>query len=599
MYNIVHCIKNFLTIKFMPLKTLFQLRTFFWTNNRSIQIRTILSLLFTLLMIGLNVTTPLVFKYLIQLFSHLQTASSFLIYLALIIYGGLWTCNQLISNLRSILLFRSLERGSHLLSVCLLNHFHELSLRFHLERQTGALTSMIERAQFGFESIFWGIILFILPTIIEMVTVLLVLTYLYGIFYSGILLLIMATYLSFSFLALDYSEKKQTVYNKKRSGASGRIIDSIFNFETVKYFNNEIYENEQCNNILQEQENAGTDKHIADTIVQLGQGLIIGLGLLIITFISGSAVIHKTMDISDFILINGYLLQFVMPLQHFGYVVRHVRKGLNDMQEALDLLTLQSEVQDKQNAINIITTQPSITFDNVSFGYEKRRIILKNISFTIPHGKTMAIVGPTGSGKSTLAKLLFRFYDVNEGCILVNDLDIRNITQSSLHKIIGVVPQDTVLFNNTLYYNVAYGQPEKSHQEIEHVVKLAHLDTFIKKLPDGYQTKVGERGLKLSGGEKQRVAIARTLLKNPSIFIFDEATSSLDTHTEQEIQKNIEEISTNATTLIIAHRLSTIVHADEIIVLDKGSIVERGTHQSLLKNNGLYRMLWEKQSLKH
>ncbi|MFH1832122.1 MAG: ABC transporter ATP-binding protein/permease [bacterium] len=582
--------------RFKTLKIFIELLPFLWVKDRKIQISIWLSLCLTIIMIALNVSIPLIFKNIINILSAPAKSSYAIVHAALLLYGSLWTISQIVSQLRSILMFQALERGTRVLSLRIFDQLHALCLRFHLERRTGAVTSSIERAQFGFETIFWGLLLFILPTSIEMFLVISLLTYFYGIFYSGVLLLIMICYLVFSVLAINRSAKKQNFYNEKRSHASARIVDSLLNFETVKYFNNERHDHEQCDKILQEQENAGTSKDFADAFVQLGQGIVIGLGLLYVTLISGNAVISGRMNIGDFVLINGYLLQFAMPLHQFGYILRQVRNGLNDMNGIIELITLKPEIQDAPDAIelkinNAITTF-DITFDTVAFSYDKQRQIFNDISFTIPAGKTVAIVGPTGTGKSTIARLLFRFYDVSNGRILINGHDIRNITQQSLHAAIGVVPQDTVLFNNTLYYNVAYGRPTASQQEVEHAIKLSHLDEFIKTLPDGYNTMVGERGLKLSGGEKQRVAIARVLLKRPAIYIFDEATSSLDTHTEQEIQRNIEEIFTGATTLIIAHRLSTVIHADEILVLNHGLITERGTHQSLLILNGVYAALW-------
>jgi len=579
----------------MRLQNFIRLLPFLWIKERKIQISIGLSLCLSALMIALNVSIPLIFKNIINILSAPSKSPISVISLVLILYGSLWTINQVISQLRSIMMFKALERGTRILSLRIFDQLHALCLRFHLERRTGAITSAIERAQVGFATIFWGLLLFIFPTLIEMVLVISLLTYLYGFFYSGVLLFIIVCYLLFSVLAINYSTKKQTIYNEKRSQASARIVDSLLNFETVKYFNNERHDHEQCNNILQEQENAGTAKNFADAIVQLGQGVVIGIGLIYLTLTSGNAVVSGQMNIGDFVLINGYLLQFAMPLHYFGYILRQVRNGLNDMNEVMDLITSKPEIQDAHDAIDLKKDKPTITFDNVVFGYDKQRQILNGVSFAIPHGKTVAIVGPTGAGKSTVARLLFRFYDVTQGSILINGYDLRKITQQSLHAAIGVVPQDTVLFNNTLYYNVAYGSPGASREEVERVIKLAHLDKFIKQLPDGYNTTVGERGLKLSGGEKQRVAIARVLLKNPAIYIFDESTSSLDTHTEQEIQRNIEEISVGATTLIIAHRLSTVIHADEILVLDHGVIVERGTHQSLLILNGLYANLWKKQ----
>jgi ATP-binding cassette subfamily B protein len=550
------------------------------------------------LMIGLNIGTPLIFKKVIIILSNPKNGITPIFQITLILYGLSWAIGQIVSQLRSIMMFRLLERNMRIMSLQIFDHLHTLSLRFHLERRTGDVTSAIERAQFGFEMVFWGLLLFLLPTVLEMILAMVVLTYFYGIFYSSVLLFMLVFYLLFSILAINRSSKLQNIYNEKRAKSSSFIIDNLLNFETVKYFGNEFHGHEQCNSILQEQENAGNAKCFADVFIQLGQVLMIGGGLVYLTVMTGNAVILGQMNVSDFVLINGYLLQFVIPLHSFGYVLKQVRQGLNDMDSAINLMEIKPEIQDAVDAINLNCDKSEIKFENVVFGYDDKRQILKEISFTVPSGHTVAIVGATGAGKSTIARLIFRFYDVVYGRILINDFDIRKITQRSLHDAIGVVPQDTVLFNDTLYYNISYGCPSATKEEVERAIKLAHLDEFIECLPDGCDTMVGERGLKLSGGEKQRVAIARVILKNPQIYIFDEATSSLDTHTEQEIQKNLEEISKGATTLIVAHRLSTVIHANEIIVIDHGIIVERGTHQELLKTNGLYANLWKKQSYK-
>lgn len=395
---------------------------------------------------------------------------------------------------------------------------------------------------------------------------------------------------------MEWSTAAQRIANEKNLQAGARVVDSLLNFETVKYFCNQKFEYEQTDRILKERENAATNYHITTELIHLGQGLVLGVGLITLTWMTGNNVIKGNMNVSDFILVNGYLLQFVTPLSWFGYILRKIRKGLTDMEAVFNILQLKPEITDAPHALDLVIENATISFDHVSFGYDSRRPILKDVSFVVPAGQTVAIVGSTGSGKSTIARLLFRFYDVSEGSILINGHDIRSITQESLQKIMGIVPQDTVLFNNTLYYNIAYGNPNCPPEDVEKAVQLAHLDSFIKRLPDGLNSMVGERGLKLSGGEKQRVAIARVLLHNPKIYIFDEATSALDTHTEQEIQKNLEEISSDSTTLIIAHRLSTVTYADTIIVLEHGSIAEQGSHKELLKKNGLYAKLWEKQA---
>lgn len=568
---------------------------YLWVPEWNLRLRVITSLLFTGLMIALNVALPLFFRSIVNALSLCTPNPTQLVTFILIGYGVLWTLSQIIQQLRAIVLYRSLEHSMRILALKIFDHLLKLSIRFHLDRKTGAITTAIERAEEGLDHIFWGIFLFMINTLIEMVIVIALLLYLYGILYSGTLLLVMLCYILFTIAALKKSVEVQEHYNDKRQEAGARLVDSLLNIETVKYFDNEPYEHEQCDEILQEQEDAGVIKYHYDSLLQIGQNIIVGIGLIALTWMSGNAVLNGQMKVGDFVLINGYLLQFIYPLNHFGYIIRSIRKGLNDVASAMNLLNLKPEIKDAPHATHLKIETAEIVFENVQFKYDERRPILKGISLAVPAGKRVAIVGETGSGKSTIARLLFRFYDVTGGKILINNHDIRSITQNSLHKAIGIVPQDTVLFNNTLYYNVAYANPHASKQEVEHAIAMAHLDTFIKRLPDGYNTEVGERGLKLSGGEKQRIAIARVLLKKPAIYVFDEATSALDTQTEREIQNNLDEISVGATTVTIAHRLSTVVNSDMIIVLDRGIIAEQGTHQELLEKNGLYAQLWNQQ----
>ncbi len=475
------------------------------------------------------------------------------------------------------------------------NHLHRLSLRFHLERRTGGLSRVIERGTKGIETIVRFAILNTLPTILEFVLTAVIFGFAYGLSYVLVVSLTVALYSWFTIWASDWRIKIRKEMNDSDTEANTKAIDSLLNFETVKYFGNEAMEAERFDRAMARYEKAATDTWVSLGWLNFGQGVIFSVGMAVVMVMSAMEVRAGTQTLGDFVFVNSLLMQLSIPLNFIGFIYRELRQGLTDIEEMFLLLDVPQEVRDREDASALSVTQGSIRFENVRFRYEPGREILKGISFEVPAGKTVAIVGPSGAGKSTISRLLYRFYDIESGRITVDGQDIAGVTQSSLRAAIGIVPQDTVLFNDTLEYNIRYGRVEASDEEVRLAATRAQIGPFIELLPDGYRTMVGERGLKLSGGEKQRVAIARTLLKGPPILLLDEATSALDTHTEQDIQSALEEAARERTTLTIAHRLSTIVGADEILVLKAGEIVERGTHATLLEAGGLYAEMWRMQ----
>ncbi|THF52471.1 ABCB family ABC transporter ATP-binding protein/permease [Allorhizobium terrae] len=474
-------------------------------------------------------------------------------------------------------------------------HMHQLSLRFHLERKTGGLSRIIERGTKGIETIVRYTILNSIPTVLEFALTAGIFWWGYGFSYLAVTAITVVVYCWYTVKASDWRIGIRRAMNTSDTDANVKAIDSLLNFETVKYFGNEQMEARRFDASMARYEKAATQVWTSLGWLNFGQGLIFGIGMTVMLAMSAMAVQRGEQTIGDFVFVNALLLQLSVPLNFIGMLYREIRQGLTDIEQMFDLLAVEPEVRDAADAVPLTIDKGAIVFDNVHFAYDPARPILKGVSFTVPAGKTVAVVGPSGAGKSTISRLLYRFYDVQSGSISVDGQDVRAITQTSLRSAIGMVPQDTVLFNDTIAYNIRYGRPDATQEQIEAAADIAQISRSIKDLPQGYDTMVGERGLKLSGGEKQRVAIARTVLKAPPILILDEATSALDTTTEQEIQAALDVVSQNRTTLVIAHRLSTVIGADEIIVLKAGEIAERGTHAQLLEQNGLYASMWNRQ----
>ena len=578
------------------LKTIRTLLPYLWPPGAiGLRARVVIALSLLALAKVANVVVPVFYKQVVDVLSG-DTAAVVAVPIALLFgYGGARILAQTFGELRDAVFAKVGQRAVRQAALSTFKHLHRLSLRFHLDRKTGGISRAIERGVRGIEFLLNFMLFNILPTLFEIVLVCGILWSLYSVWYALVTFGTIALYITWTLTVTEWRIKFRRIMNETDSEAHTKAVDSLLNFETVKYFGNEAHEARRFDSALEKYESAAVKSGTSLAMLNIGQGFIIAAGLIAIMTMAGYGVAGGSMSIGDFVLVNTYLIQLYMPLNFLGFVYREIKRSLTDMDQMFSLLAEHAEISDVADAEPLSVNGGEIVFDNVSFAYDERRSVLGGISFTVPAGKSVAIVGPSGAGKSTISRLLFRFYDVTGGHIMIDGQDIREVEQNSLRTAIGMVPQDTVLFNDTVYYNIAYGRPDASPAEVESAARLARIHDFAQSQPDGYQTMVGERGLKLSGGEKQRVAIARTLLKNPRIMLFDEATSALDTHTEREIQASLAEVSADRTTLIIAHRLSTVVDVDEILVLDGGLIVERGNHPRLLAEGGVYAEMWTRQ----
>lgn len=511
-------------------------------------------------------------------------------------YGGARLMSNGFQQLRDAVFAKVGQRALRQLALETFTHIHRLSMRYHISRKTGGLSRIIERGVKGVDFLLRFLLFSMGPLALELAMVSAILFFVFDIWYLAVVVATIWAYVWFTFKVTEWRVKIRKEMNDQDTDANQKAIDSLLNFETVKYFGAEAREAERYDVAMAGYERAALKTSYSLAFLNFGQAFLITGGLVAVMVLAAMGVQQGKLTVGDFVMVNAYMIQITMPLNFLGTVYREIRQSLVDMGEMFTLLEQPAEVNDKPNAPELNVTGGALTFEDLHFGYDEERAILKGVSLEVPAGQTVAIVGPSGSGKSTIGRLLFRFYDVNGGALKIDGQDIRDITQTSLHKAIGVVPQDTVLFNDSIYYNIAYGRPDASREEVEEAARAAKIHDFVMGLPDGYDTSVGERGLKLSGGEKQRVGIARTLLKNPPILLLDEATSALDTQTERDIQDSLREMGQGRTVITIAHRLSTIADADQIVVLEQGKIVEQGRHEDLLARQGRYSAMWARQA---
>ena len=581
------------------LQTVRSLFPYLWPRGETgARVRVAAAVLFLILAKVATVYIPIVYSHAVDALApkdHILTVP-----FALIAgYALLRIASAAFAELRDAVFAAVQQRIIRKVALQTFDHLHRLSLRFHLDRQTGGLSRAIERGTAGVEAVLRLAVFNVVPTLLEVFMVTGILWWLFDWRFAAVTFLAVAAYIAFTFLFTNWRVRFRRTMNEMDSDAQTKAVDSLLNFETVKYFGNEAHESRRFDAARARYERAAVHSQVTLNMLNLGQAIIIAAGLGLVMLMAARGVQDGSMTVGQFVLVNTYLMQLYQPLNFLGFVYREIKQGLVDMESMFRLMSIGQEVADRAGAFVLepgMARAGSVTFRDVEFGYNANREILKGVSFEVPAGSKLAIVGPTGAGKSTISRLLFRFYDVTAGSVEIDGIDVRDLTQASLRAAIGGVPQDTVLFNDTIAYNIAYGRPGATQAEIEQAAALAQVDGFVRTLPEGYATRVGERGLKLSGGEKQRVAIARTILKNPRILILDEATSALDSRTERDIDAALRLIAADRTTLVIAHRLSTVVDADEIIVLSAGRVAERGTHASLLLQDGLYARMWMLQA---
>ena len=577
-------------------RTLATLAPYLWPAGQSgLKLRVVIALLFLAAAKISVVFIPFLYKAAVDALTGEGGLAIALPVAVIFAYGAARVASQAFGELRDAVFAKVGQHALRTVALQVFRYLHALSLRFHLERRTGGVSRAIERGVKGIEFLLRFALFNILPTLLEvgLVCILLLINYDYS--FALITFIAVAIYIAFTVTVSEFRIKIRREMNRTDAEANTRAIDSLLNFETVKYFGNEEHEARRFDGALARYEKAAVRNSVSLSLLNIGQGFIIAGGMIAVMLLAGRGVVAGHMTIGDFVLVNTFMMQLYQPLGFLGFVYREIKQSLVDMEKMFELLHVDNDVKDRDDAVALKPGGGGIVFENVCFAYDPERQILHGISFEVEAGKTVAIVGQSGAGKSTISRILFRFYDVQSGRVLINGQDVRSVTQASLRSAIGMVPQDTVLFNDTIGYNIRYGRPDAEEAEVQEAARLARIHDFVASLPNGYRTTVGERGLKLSGGEKQRVAIARTILKQPQILLFDEATSALDTQTEREIQDSLRLVSKDRTTLVIAHRLSTVVDADEIIVLDKGLIVERGRHEELLALSGVYAAMWARQ----